>query len=262
MVEAAPLGLDALPAVGSGSGVYVIVSTSGKLYVGSSECMRKRKNSHLSALRRGRHVNQHLQRSFNLYGETSLSFLCLERCPVDALPTREQAWLDRLWGDGECLYNTYRTAYVVRGEDHPLYGKPRSEEVKAAIRAKRKMQVVKHSVETRAKIGAASRGRVPSAETRAKISRSKAGRSPAWSRGLTMNDPSAANLRAAAAARRKPIPAEDARAMLIMYQEGESVSSIVREFGHSWKVVRRCLQQQGATLRSISEQKRLRDQKE
>lgn len=79
------------------SGVYKIVcKTSGRFYVGSSKNLNERWNTHLCNLRGNKHINRHLQSSFNKYGEDSFVFETLEECDVDNLFDREQFYIDSL----------------------------------------------------------------------------------------------------------------------------------------------------------------------
>jgi group I intron endonuclease len=76
------------------SGIYLIRNAeNGKVYVGSSGDMRKRKNNHLSNLRGNRHHSTHLQSAFNKYGEDCFEFQVLEYCDVDSLDMKEQQWI-------------------------------------------------------------------------------------------------------------------------------------------------------------------------
>lgn len=48
------------------SGIYALVNDeTGKMYVGRSIDLDKRKRTHFWALRNGRHPNSHLQRAWN-----------------------------------------------------------------------------------------------------------------------------------------------------------------------------------------------------
>ena len=59
-------------------GLYSITNKSnGKLYIGKSEDLAKRKREHFSTLRNNTHCNKHLQRAFNKYGEDSFVFTIL-----------------------------------------------------------------------------------------------------------------------------------------------------------------------------------------
>lgn len=52
------------------SGVYKISNKiNGKVYIGSSCNLKRRKYSHFSKLRKGLHNNRYLQNSWNKYGE-------------------------------------------------------------------------------------------------------------------------------------------------------------------------------------------------
>ena len=63
------------------SGIYKITNTvSGKYYIGSSVNIRKRFVSHLCYLRNDNHVNRHLQRAWNKYGEKFFVFKILLYC--------------------------------------------------------------------------------------------------------------------------------------------------------------------------------------
>lgn len=77
------------------SGIYQIINTiTGKIYIGSSLCIRHRLNTHKSLLRRNKHSNPYLQNAFNFYGENNFKFEILEYCEADKILTKEQAWLD------------------------------------------------------------------------------------------------------------------------------------------------------------------------
>src|SRR5215831_19133447 len=81
----------------SNSGIYKILnSVTGKYYIGSATCIRKRWNVHLTHLRRGTHHSTHLQRAFNKYGEAAFSIIVLECVDKGELQAREQEYLDKL----------------------------------------------------------------------------------------------------------------------------------------------------------------------
>lgn len=81
-------------------GIYAIENTvSGKVYVGSSKGIEKRIRTHLSALRRSKHCNRHLQSSWDKYGSASFLFYTLELVASESdLLTCEQVWIDH-FGD-------------------------------------------------------------------------------------------------------------------------------------------------------------------
>jgi group I intron endonuclease len=82
-----------------GKGIYCISNkVNGKVYIGSSVRMEKRKSNHKSALRRNIHKSKHLQNAWNKYGEDAFVFSCLEQ--VDAsyeeLLEIEKQWIQKL----------------------------------------------------------------------------------------------------------------------------------------------------------------------
>jgi group I intron endonuclease len=78
-------------------GVYKIRNTvSGKFYIGSSVCIRKRFAQHRSALNRGSHQNSHLQFSWNKYGKSVFEFEVLLVCSPEKMRFYEQILIDNL----------------------------------------------------------------------------------------------------------------------------------------------------------------------
>lgn len=129
--------------------VYAIVNiTNQKAYIGSSGSVKRRWNKHRSTLRRGCHVNPHLQSAWNKYSEDMFEFVILEEnIPDGQLIQREQDWLDG-------TAKVYNCGLVVR--------------------ASRKG--CKHTAETRRRMSEAQRGKKHSAETRRKISEIQQGK--------------------------------------------------------------------------------------
>jgi group I intron endonuclease len=135
----------------SQSGIYMIRNKrNGKCYIGSTKDRDVRWRCHQSLLRRGQHVNVHLQRAWTLYGTDSFEFVWIMDVPQDQLLDVEQEWLEANAGG----YN------IAQDAASPASGLVRSPE-------------------TRKKIGDAQRGRKrppPSPETRRKISESMKGK--------------------------------------------------------------------------------------
>lgn len=78
----------------------VVEGKSDKIYIGSAVDYKKRFNQHKSDLRKGIHVNNYLQNSWNKYGEKAFKFEILEFVEdIDVLIEREQYYLD--------LYQTF-----------------------------------------------------------------------------------------------------------------------------------------------------------
>lgn len=90
------------------SGVYTIRCMYDKrMYVGSSKNIKNRFSVHKSALRRGKHHSQFLQRCWNKYGEAAFEFVVLGTYREDVLRDEEQFWLDNM----ACVFNGSRNAY-------------------------------------------------------------------------------------------------------------------------------------------------------
>lgn len=76
------------------SGIYKIVNiVNKKVYIGKASNIDSRFRSHKSYLRRNTHYNNHLQRSWNKYGENSFKFEVIEYCEKDILIERENYWM-------------------------------------------------------------------------------------------------------------------------------------------------------------------------
>lgn len=78
--------------------IYSITNqVTNKQYVGLDSCWPRRRNYHLSMLRRGKHYNRMLQNSFTKHGESSFVFRVLEQVEPGAdIATREQHWIQVL----------------------------------------------------------------------------------------------------------------------------------------------------------------------
>ena len=149
------------------TGIYCIRNLiNGHLYIGSAAMgFKERWHCHRHDLRTGRHHNAHLQAAWYFYGESSFRFSALEECPPEKCVEREQYFIDIF--DPE--YNICRVAGSSLGMKHSI-------EAKAKIGAASRLRTM--SLAARAKISAALRGRpgrIPSLETRHKISMAKRG---------------------------------------------------------------------------------------
>lgn len=88
------------------SGIYCIINlTNSKIYIGSSINIYKRLNEHLGLLRKNKHGTQHLQHSFNKYGEDMFYSIILEECAREILEYKEEYWINLLDAD----YNVIKT---------------------------------------------------------------------------------------------------------------------------------------------------------
>ena len=138
-----------------------------KFYIGHASILRKRRDKHLGELRRRVHKNQALQRAFDKYGEGAFAFEVLIVCPRSAilLELYEQKVVDSY--QRETLYNICRECVGSR------LGVSLSPEHKARIGAANKGR--KPSAACLEAVRLAQRGRIQSQETRAKRSASLRG---------------------------------------------------------------------------------------
>lgn len=92
-------------------GIYEIVNTvNSKRYVGSSVNIQERWLTHLRELRKGTHHAQHLQRSFDKYGEECFEIRAILECDRSFLIKNEQIELDKGYD-----YNSSPTAQSTLG---------------------------------------------------------------------------------------------------------------------------------------------------
>lgn len=90
-------------------GIYCLHSKSnGKRYIGSSKDIVFRFRAHISKLKNGKHVNQHLQNAFNKYGLEDFNFCILEECLPSELLHKEQQQINSFSWD--LLYNKSKIA--------------------------------------------------------------------------------------------------------------------------------------------------------
>lgn len=188
------------------SGIYRITNlVNNKTYVGSSVNLKNRKKIHFLDLKKGKHHNEHLQKSYNKYGLEKFKWEILEI--VDFIEDRnilkknllekEQKWInDLIISEGENIgYNICLRAGSClgiklsdehkkkisdskKGDKNPMFGKPVSNETRLKLSEASK----NCSDETRKKIGEKSKGNKHrlnqnhSEETKKKISESNKGK--------------------------------------------------------------------------------------
>lgn len=77
------------------SGIYYIQNTkTGELYIGQSIDVHKREQQHFGKLKSNTHFNNHLQNSYNKYGEDCFIFSVIEYCDPSQLDDLEQKYID------------------------------------------------------------------------------------------------------------------------------------------------------------------------
>lgn len=168
------------------SGIYSITCTNGHRYIGSAMNLRARFGAHRQSLRRGDHVNTHLQRAWNLYGEDAFVFEVLEECEIPRLIEREQWWIDA----GQPEYNLCPTAGSCLGRKATPETRAKQS---ASMMGKKTKLGCKESAETRAKKSASMKGKPKSAEHRANLSAALMGRKT-WNKGKPMRPETKAKL--------------------------------------------------------------------
>lgn len=78
------------------SGIYQIKNKlNGKVYIGQAEDIRLRWIEHRHDLKKGKHVNRHLQAAYIKYGIDAFEWSVLERCSVKELDKREVYWIEQ-----------------------------------------------------------------------------------------------------------------------------------------------------------------------
>lgn len=148
------------------SGIYIIKNLkNNKCYIGQSSNIYARWYNHKYCLRNNRHSNEHLQNAWNKYGENNFNFEILELCNEDVIDSREQYCIEKYSSivdkngynldsggnknkhHSEETKNKIRKANtgkvasdetrrkisigrkgIMKGKDHPLYGKKISKE--------------------------------------------------------------------------------------------------------------------------------------
>lgn len=135
------------------AGIYQIKNLiNGKIYIGSSRYIKNRFSTHKGFLNKNCHDNSYLQNAWNKYGAEAFEFSVLEQITnFDKLEEREQHWIDFTGcNDRELGYNLRLEANNNKGIN--------------------KKTGYIHTLEARAKISEAHKGKEVSNETRAKLS--------------------------------------------------------------------------------------------
>src|SRR5690606_27498406 len=127
------------------SGIYIISMHNGRVYIGSSNRLSKRKNEHFSKLSNGKHHSIALQKAYDKY--KVFNYLVIERCSVDKLIEREQFWID----NSKLIWNKR----ILNGSK--IAGRPDYSDEMRAKMSKSAKNKPKISEETRRKISENSR---------------------------------------------------------------------------------------------------------
>jgi len=186
------------------SGIYMITCLDNhRFYIGSSINLYRRYKDHWRALNNHTHRNQHLQRAWDKYTESSFVFEILELIEPILIIEREQFWIDKLQPFNEIGFNI----------------RPKADETC-------------HAQETKQKIAESHKGIKPTAETRLKMSVIKKA-TPPTNLGRVFNDEWRANIGKAktgqrwkvkeprSVQRREQIAEEKAKNYIVTSPEGE-----------------------------------------
>lgn len=142
-------------------GIYGIKNMiNDHIYIGKTGMnFGDRWDSHKALLRGGKHFNQHLQRSWDKYGEENFNFVIIEECAVEELDDKERYYI-KLYREKDLSYNL-----ADGGEGGSFLGKHLSEETKRKIGEKNREHMT---------------GRKLSDETKNKMSESQKERYANW----------------------------------------------------------------------------------
>ena len=212
------------------SGIYRIELGNGHFYIGSAIDIDKRKRDHRNDLKRGAHCNKRVQHCWNKYGV--FEFTVLEECVKDGLIVREQFYLDQHC-DNPKNVNLVSTAGSNLGHKHSVETRAKMSAAKKGVpksaETRANMSVAKQNVsdETRAKISAAAKNRLPiSDETRAKMSAARKGVPLSAETRAKMSKPKSAEHRAKISAARKGVPlSAETRAKMSAAKKGKPLSA-------------------------------------
>ena len=122
-------------------GIYKILNTkNNKIYIGSSININKRITRHFNELRKNKHCNDHLQSSWNKYGEKSFIIeIIVNNLDKSELINKEQEYIDLfLTHNSKMGYNLCPKAYNSLGYNHSI-------ETRKKMSEERKINSIKYA---------------------------------------------------------------------------------------------------------------------
>lgn len=151
------------------SGVYAIVHTlTGRLYIGATRDLGRRRMAHYRRLRRGVHSNEILQAAWDADGEAAFDFRLLEEVSaLDQLQERERAHLEIAKAAGD-VFNILPVGALSVNLSAGNIGRHQWSDEKRA-RQSAKLRGHQMTDAAKARIGAAHSGRPKSPVHRAKL---------------------------------------------------------------------------------------------
>ena len=132
------------------TGIYEILNTSNnKWYRGqTTDDFSTRWRKHRNLLKTGTHWNEHLQKSWNKYGEESFKFTILARCAPEFCNELEEYWIGEDYNNPAKSYNKrgggesrgevseetrQKLSESSKGENNGMYGKQHTKATKKKI---------------------------------------------------------------------------------------------------------------------------------
>lgn len=113
--------------MGNKSGIYCIENlVNHKKYIGQSKNLKKRLSDHLSELRNGKHFNDHLQYSWDKYGQENFNIYVICYCNKEELDEKEIYYID--------FYNTMDKNFGYNKDSGGNKYKTRNEEARNKMR--------------------------------------------------------------------------------------------------------------------------------
>lgn len=223
-------------------GTYRIINViNGKCYYGSSINIHKRFIQHKSNLRNNKHHCKSLQNAWNKYTVNGFVFEVIEECCKSQLLLKENTLLQN-----DNIYNSVKEAYSVSGKNHPMFGRKHSQESINKIKQRRSTQKIIHSDKTKAKMSEKSKGRkMPEGHLKKMID---ARNGKAWNKGIKTGISPASKI------------TMNNEEIISLYNSGSSIESIRKEKKVSWDVIKRILSENEVPIRSIKQQKLIRDE--
>jgi len=93
------------------SGIYKLECIpNGKVYIGSSKDLEKRKKQHFSSFKMGHHLCKELQKDFEKFGINNFRFIVIKLCSEEEFSKLEYEYINSYRKDG-CIYNSNSTRF-------------------------------------------------------------------------------------------------------------------------------------------------------
>lgn len=150
------------------SGVYCITNkVNGKKYIGQSVDVYERWVHHMSCLRGNYHVNRHLQRAYDKYGDSVFHFKLLKSCKPEYMDRFEKLYIRQYNTlDRNCGYNL-----DYGGNEYKTHSEETKKKISESVSKNHQYKGKHLSEEHREKISDAHKGKVFSEEHRKNISK-------------------------------------------------------------------------------------------